>query len=104
MMGTHMKPDLFFFIFGAASLLAACGGSPKPQAQTSSSPASQTPTVNVTTVQSLELNRQIRLPGELQAWEDTAIKGLTWSKYSAILNPEIRSPFVELMSCEREQR
>src|SRR5262249_40022837 len=32
------------------------------------------------------------------------IKGLTWSKYSAILNPEIRSPFVELMSCEREQR
>jgi len=52
---------------------AACGGSPKPQAQTSSSPATQTPTVNVTTVQSLDLNRQIRLPGELQAWQDTAI-------------------------------
>ncbi len=52
----------------------ACGSSPKPQAQTSSPPAPpQTPTVNVTTVQSLELNRQIKLPGELQAWQDTAI-------------------------------
>jgi RND family efflux transporter MFP subunit len=52
----------------------ACGSSPKPQAQTSSSPAPpQTPTVNVTTVQSLELNRQIKLPGELQAWQETAI-------------------------------
>jgi len=65
-----------FKIYGAvvlASLLAACSGSPKPQAQTSSSPAPQPPAVNVTTVQSLELKRQIRLPGELQAWQDTAI-------------------------------
>src|SRR5262250_2171860 len=65
-----------FKIYGAvvlASLLAACSGSPKPQAQTSSSPPPQTPTVNVTTVQSLEFKRQIRLPGELQAWQDTAI-------------------------------
>lgn len=56
-----------------ASILAlSCGGSaPKPQTQTS--PAPQTPTVNVTTVQSHELNRQIRLPGELQAWQDTAL-------------------------------
>src|SRR5262245_18421652 len=52
---------------------AACGGSEKPQAQTSSSPAPQSPTVTVTTVQSLELDRQLRLPGELQAWQDTAI-------------------------------
>jgi membrane fusion protein, multidrug efflux system len=72
----HMKPDLFFFILGVvvlASLFAACGGSQKPHAQTSPSPAAQTPTVSVTTAQSLELNRQIRLPGELQAWQDTAI-------------------------------
>ena len=65
-----------FKIYGAvvlASLLAACSGSPKPQAQTSSSPAPQPPAVNVTTVQSLEFKRQIRLPGELQAWQDTAI-------------------------------
>jgi hypothetical protein len=31
-------------------------------------------------------------------------QGLTWWKYSAILSLEIRSPFVELMSCERAQR
>ncbi len=61
-------------LFGLIIACAACGSSPKPQAQTSSSPAPpQTPTVNVTTVQSLELNRQIKLPGELQAWQDTAI-------------------------------
>ncbi len=52
---------------------AACDTTTKPQALTQSSPAPQTPTVSVTTVRSLELNRQIRLPGELQAWQDTAI-------------------------------
>ena len=57
----------------AVFIVAACGGSQKPQTQTSSPPAPQTPAVNVTTVQSLELNRQLRLPGELQAWQDTAI-------------------------------
>lgn len=56
----------------AIAAIAACGGSQKPQAQTSP-PAPQTPTVNVTTVQSLEFNRHLRLPGELQAWQDTAI-------------------------------
>lgn len=56
----------------AIAALTACSSSPKPQAQTSSSPAPP-PTVAVATVQSLELNRQLRLPGELQAWQDTAL-------------------------------
>jgi RND family efflux transporter MFP subunit len=61
-------------VLGFIITCTACGSSPKPQAQTSSSPAPpQTPTVNVTTVQSLDLSRQIKLPGELQAWQDTAI-------------------------------
>ncbi|MGE0133111.1 MAG: efflux RND transporter periplasmic adaptor subunit [Blastocatellales bacterium] len=58
---------------GFIIIFAACGSAPKPHAQTSSSPAPQTPSVNVTTAQSLELNRQLRLPGELQAWQDTAL-------------------------------
>src|SRR5262245_40154440 len=72
-----MKPKLFFFIFVAVALawtLAACGGgrATGSQSQTTSQSA-QIPTVNVTTVQSLELSRQIRLPGDLQAWQDTAV-------------------------------
>jgi RND family efflux transporter MFP subunit len=60
--------------FGLALLsFAACGKPESSQAQTSPSPTAQTPAVIVTTAQSLELNRQIRLPGELQAWQDTAI-------------------------------
>jgi len=42
---------------------------PAPQAAT---PA-QTPTVIVTTVESRQLNQQVRLPGELQAYQDTAL-------------------------------
>src|SRR5499433_3345410 len=62
--------------FGLALVIlafAACGKPEGSQAQTSPSSTTQTPTVIVTTVRSLELNRQIRLPGELQAWQDTAI-------------------------------
>src|SRR5882672_11139658 len=62
--------------FGLALVVlsfAACGKPEKSQAQTSPSHATQTPTSTVTTVQSLELDRQIRLPGEVQAWQDTAI-------------------------------
>lgn len=54
-------------------LFAACGGAPKSQPQPSASPAPQTPTVNVVTVESHELNRQLRLPGELLPFEDVAI-------------------------------
>lgn len=53
--------------------LAACGSAPKTQPQTSPSPAPQIPTVNVVTVESHELNRQLRLPGELLPFEDVAI-------------------------------
>ena len=60
-------------LFGFVVLFAACGGVPKPQPQASSSPPQQTPTVNVTTVESRELNRQLRLPGELLPFEDVAI-------------------------------
>ncbi len=57
----------------AAVVAIACGGAPKPQTQTTQAAAPPAPTVIVTTVQSLELNRQVKLPGELQAWQDTAI-------------------------------
>src|SRR6266511_5221907 len=58
----------------AAIGLTACSGGQRPQAQAAqvATPA-QTPTVIVTTVESRELNRQVRLPGELQAYQDTAI-------------------------------
>jgi membrane fusion protein, multidrug efflux system len=76
----------------AVFILAACdtgGNSAAPQSQTASSPsAPQTPTVAVTTVQSMELNRQLRLPGELQAWQDTAI-------YAKVLG------FVEVINVDR---
>lgn len=72
-----MKPSLIFFILCAialASPLAACGGKQAIVSQTqTTSQSPQIPTINVTAVQSLELNRQLRLPGELQAWQDTAI-------------------------------
>src|SRR5262245_55275796 len=58
----------------AAIGLTACSGGQRPQAQAAqgATPA-QIPTVIVATVESRELNRQVRLPGELQAYQDTAI-------------------------------
>src|SRR5215510_12584 len=58
----------------AAIGLTACSGGQRPQAQAAqgATPA-QMPTVIVATVESRGLNRQIRLPGELQAYQDTAI-------------------------------
>src|SRR5690349_18949308 len=57
----------------ASIVTVACGGgAPKPQAQPAAA-ASPPPTVNVTTVESRELNRQLRLPGELLPFEDVAI-------------------------------
>ncbi|MGE0883835.1 MAG: efflux RND transporter periplasmic adaptor subunit [Blastocatellales bacterium] len=53
--------------------LVACGNAPKPQTQTTSAAAPTVPTVNVTTVESHELNRQLRLPGELQPFQEVAI-------------------------------
>src|SRR5499433_2529699 len=67
-------------MIGAATLmmaaigLTACSGGQKPQAQaTQGATPAQIPTVIVTTVESRELNRQFRLPGELQAYQDTAL-------------------------------
>ncbi len=61
----------------AAFVLAACGANrdktTPPGQATPPQSSPQAPTVTVTTVQSLELSRQIRLPGELQPWQDTAI-------------------------------
>src|SRR5262245_14808184 len=68
-------------MIGGATLMvaaigaAACpGAGQKPQAQAAQSPTpAQALTVTITTVESRELNRQVRLPGELQAYQDTAI-------------------------------
>src|SRR5882672_6373324 len=68
-----LKSTLGFGLTLALLRFAACGGTERSQAQISPSTATQTPAVAVTTIQSLELNRQIRLPGELQGWQDTAI-------------------------------
>src|SRR5262244_410194 len=54
--------------------LTACSGGSKVQAPATQPGAQmQIPTVIVTTVESRGLNRQVRLPGELQAYQDTAI-------------------------------
>lgn len=56
-----------------ALVLSACGGQ-KPQASaTPAATAAQPPTVTVIPVESRELNRQLRLPGELQAYQDVAL-------------------------------
>jgi membrane fusion protein (multidrug efflux system) len=46
---------------------------PGQEARAASEGAAQTPSVTVTKVVSQELNREIRLPGELQAYQDVAI-------------------------------
>lgn len=58
-----------------AAVATACRSSAQNQAaKTAASPApAQTPTINVTEVVSLEMNRQFRLPGELQPFQDVAI-------------------------------
>jgi membrane fusion protein, multidrug efflux system len=64
-----------FTLMMAAIGAAACSGAgQKQQAQAAQSPTpAQAPTVTITTVESRELNRQVRLPGELQAYQDTAL-------------------------------
>src|SRR5258708_6980428 len=58
----------------AVGLSAYTGGGRKSET-TAPQPASlaQIPAVIVTTVESRELNQQVRLPGELEAYQDTAI-------------------------------
>ncbi|MBL8167640.1 MAG: efflux RND transporter periplasmic adaptor subunit [Acidobacteria bacterium] len=54
--------------------LVGCGNAPQSQTSSPASAATPaTPTVSATTVESHELNRQLRLPGELQPFQDVAI-------------------------------
>ena len=67
-----------FYTLALSLLLAslACNTNkpvPSAPAQTASAAPAPPPTVTVTTVQSHELNRQTRLPGELQAYQDVAL-------------------------------
>ncbi len=58
------------------ALNAACGsgGASKPaETKPASSPAAVTPAVTVTSVLSQELSRQLRLPGELQPYQDVTL-------------------------------
>jgi len=55
----------------AFGLTACSGGGQKPQPGFAT-PA-QIPTITVTKVESRELNRQVRLPGELQAYQDVGL-------------------------------
>ena len=68
-----MQTFLVFVLIIATT--TACRSSAQDQAaKTAASPApAQTPTVTVAEVVSLELNRQLRLPGELQPFQDVAI-------------------------------
>lgn len=72
-----MKPHQLTVILGItalSSLFVACGGNKEaPKVQTAPPMTPATPTVNVITVESHELNRQLRLPGELQPFQDVAI-------------------------------
>ncbi len=65
----------FLILVLITTVATSCRSSAQNQgAKTAASPApAQTPTVNVTEVVSLEMNRQFRLPGELQPFEDVAI-------------------------------
>jgi len=56
-----------------AILRSSAQKSPGQEARTSSERGAQIPTVTVTKVVSQELNREIRLPGELQAYQDVAL-------------------------------
>src|SRR5262245_34732521 len=74
-MRTSRKSMIGFLTLMMAAIAAACSGAgQKPQAQAAqgATPA-QAPTVTITAVESRELNRQIRLPGELHAYQDTAL-------------------------------
>ena len=58
----------------AALVVTACSKpTTTPQAPAAQAAPAAPPTVVTTTVQSLELNRSLRLPGELHAYQDTAL-------------------------------
>lgn len=65
---------LLTMTLGFSAACAAGGGASKPaETKPASSPAAAMPTVTVTPVLSQELNRQLRLPGELQPYQDVML-------------------------------
>src|SRR2546422_4769583 len=60
-------------VIAVISLTACSGGQAQQAPATQSGAPAQIPTVIGATVESRELNRQVRLPGELQAYQDTAL-------------------------------
>lgn len=72
-----MKRKQLFHLLTCAltAITLSCGGkAPQPSTtQPAQAAPAPPPTVTVTTVQSHELNRQTRLPGELQAYQDVAL-------------------------------
>jgi membrane fusion protein, multidrug efflux system len=68
------KQSFLILVLATAATAACKSGAQNQSANNTASPApAQTPTVNVTEVVSMEMNRQFRLPGELQPFEDVAI-------------------------------
>ncbi|MBI1762940.1 MAG: efflux RND transporter periplasmic adaptor subunit [Acidobacteria bacterium] len=70
------RKQLFHLLTCALAALAlSCGGKAlqPPTTQPAQAAPAAPPTITVTTVQSHELNRQTRLPGELQAYQDVVL-------------------------------
>jgi RND family efflux transporter MFP subunit len=67
--------QIFLILVLVTAATAACKSSAQNQSanNTASAAPAQTLTVNVTEVVAMEMNRQFRLPGELQPFEDVAI-------------------------------
>jgi membrane fusion protein (multidrug efflux system) len=63
----------FLILVLITTVAAACKSSAQNQAVQSTASPAPAQTVNVTEVVSLEMNRQVRLPGELQPYQDVAI-------------------------------
>jgi len=98
----------------AVGLTACSGGGQKPQPG-SATPA-QIPTITVTKVESRELNRQVRLPGELQAYQDVGlypkvpgfVEAITVDRGSVVrkgqLLARLRAPELDTQRGEAEAR
>jgi membrane fusion protein, multidrug efflux system len=108
----------FLILVLIGAVVTACKTSAQDQAaKNAASPApAQTPTVTVAEVVSLELNRQLRLPGELQPFEDVAIYAKVPSFVEAInvdrgsvvrsgqLLARLRAPELDAQRSEAEAR
>jgi membrane fusion protein (multidrug efflux system) len=73
-MNRRQLTSLFVLILALNVACASSGGAVKPaETRPASSPSAATPTVTVTAVVSHELNRQLRLTGELQPYQDVML-------------------------------